>query len=364
MTLQPATLAVLAGRGRETGDPLNRPPVFASAFRAGGDHDYARAANPSWEAFEQVLGALDGGSAVAFGSGIAAAAATLDLVRPGGRVVAAASAYFEVRHLLDDREQAGRLSATYVDPLDTAALLAAAEDADLLWLDALANPGLDVPEVDLIAAALRDRETKLVVDATLVTPILMRPLELGADIVIHSATKFIGGHSDLLLGAAVARDRELAERLRSGRTMAGAVPGTMDTWLGLRGIRTLALRIERGSRTAAVLAGRLLEHPAVLSVRYPGLADDRAHDPARRMMSDFGAVLAFELDRGRCADLVCEGVEVITHATSLGGVETLIERPGRWHPGAVVAPGMLRVSVGCEDPEDLWRDLEHALAAA
>ena len=362
--MQPATLAVLAGRGCETGEPLNRPPVFASAFRAGGEHDYARAANPTWEAFEEALGALDGGVAVAFGSGMAAAAATLDLVRPGGRVVAAASAYFEVRRLLEDRENSGRLTTTYVDPLDTAALLAAAEGADLVWLDALANPGLDVPDVDLIAAGLRRGETKLVVDATLVTPILMRPLQLGADVVIHSATKFIGGHSDLLLGAAVARDRGLAERLRSGRTMAGTVPGTMDTWLGLRGIRTLALRIERGSRTARELAEHLVRHPAVRAVRYPGLAGDPAHVPMQRLMSSFGAVLAFELDRAAHADSVCARVQVITHATSLGGVETLIERPGRWHPGAVVAPGLLRISVGCEDPGDLWRDLERALAAA
>jgi cystathionine gamma-synthase len=360
--LSPATVAVVAGRPSRAGAPLNQPPVFASAFGAGEAPGYARESNPTWEAFERTLGELEGGESVAFASGMAGATAVIDSLADGAKIAVARSAYLEVRRLLSERAGRGRLRVDEIDPLDTETAIAAARRADLVWLDALANPSLDMPELDRILPAADAAGTTAVVDATLVTPILLRPLELGASVVVHSATKAIGGHSDLMLGAAVARDGGVAARLREARTAAGAVPGTMEAWLALRGIRTLPLRIERGTASAAVLAERLRRHPEGSAVRYPGLAGDPANATAARLLRGFGAVVSFEVAGAASADAVCAAVEVITHASSLGGVETVIERQSRWHAEPSVPNGLLRLSVGCEDPEDLWRDLEHALA--
>jgi cystathionine gamma-synthase len=358
------TRAVIAGRGDATpGSPLNGPPVFASAFRAGGEHTYSRDGNPTWEAFEEAIGDLEGGSAVAFSTGMAAAAAAIEALPPTARVLLAGPTYVEVRRLLAEREAAGRLRLTEVDATDTRAVLDAMPDADMVWLDSISNPGLEVAEADVIGRAARGLDAVLVVDSTLATPFNQRPLELGADLVIHSATKYIGGHSDLLLGVAIAADPSRGARLADARTMLGAVPGTLEAWLGLRGLRTLPLRIERGTASAGVLAERLAEHPAVAGVRYPGLASDPAHPIAGRVLDGCGAMLCFEVEGGeRAADAVCERVEVIAHAGSFGGVETLIERQGRWHSGPGIPAGLLRLSVGCEHPDDLWADLERAIA--
>lgn len=361
--LDRSTLAILAGRGEPVaGAPLNCPPVLASAFRAGGERTYARDGNPTWEAFEEAIGALEGGTAVAFSTGMAAAAAVIEALPPTARVVVADSAYVEVRRLLAEREAAGRLRLTHVDATDTSAVVEALPGADMVWLDSVSNPGLQVAEVDVVARAARRVGAVLVVDSTLTTPFNQRPLELGAELVIHSATKYAGGHSDLLLGVAVAADPARAARLADARTILGAVPGTLEAWLGLRGLRTLALRVQRGTESAAVLAGRLAEHPAVARVRYPGLASDPSHRIATRVLDSFGAMLSFEVEGGeRTADAVCERVQVIVHASSFGGVETLIDRHGRWRAGPAVPDGLLRLSVGCEHPDDLWRDLDQAL---
>lgn len=361
--LKPATVAIVAGRPRDAGEPLNQPPVFASAFGSGEGPGYSRRANPTWEAFERALGELDGGTAVSYGSGMAAAAAVLDSLEVGAHVLVADSAYVEIRRLLAEHTRAGRLRTTEVDALDPVGVAAALDGADALWLDAIANPSLDVPALDEILAAARRAGVLSVVDSTLATPFLLRPLALGADLVLHSATKYIGGHSDLVLGAVVARDPRLATRLRESRAASGAVPGTMEAWLALRGVRTLPLRIERGAASAAVLARRLHRHETVMAVRYPGLPEDPSHANAARLLPAFGGVISFELDGAERADAVCGAVEVITHASSLGGVETLIERQARWHAEPSVPDGLLRLSVGCEDPEDLWRDLERALCA-
>jgi cystathionine gamma-synthase len=361
--LEPATLAVIAGRPEGAGEPLNSPPVFASAFESGEGRGYARRSNPTWEAFERGLGALEGGEAVGFATGMAAVTAVIESLSPGARVVCAGSAYVEVRELLSERAALGAIDLRLVDPLDTAAVLGALERADAFWLDAISNPLLDVAELDRILPAARRARVLTVIDSTLATPALVRPLRLGADVVVHSATKYIGGHSDLLLGAAVCRDPRRAAALGELRARRGAVPGTMEAWLGLRGLRTLPLRVERAVTSAGLLAGRLPAHRAVTSVRYPGLPGDPGHERARRVLDGFGAVVSFELaDAGR-ADRACREVEVISHASSLGGVETLIERQGRWQRERHVPPALLRLSVGCEDPEDLWRDLDRALSA-
>jgi cystathionine gamma-synthase len=363
--LDPSTLAVTAGRaGRVPGVPLNVPPVLASSFHAGSGQSYARDGNPTWQAFEDAIGTLEGGTAVAFSSGMAATSAILEGLAPTGHVIMAESAYSEAREMLAEREASGRLRSTYVDPLDVDAVKTALPGADVLWLDAVSNPCLDVCELDVLAKAAREEGVLVVVDATLVTPVLQRPLALGADIVVHSATKAIGGHSDLLLGVAVARTQAAATRLDDARTMFGAVPGVLETWLALRGLRTLPLRVERAQESAALLALEMARREDLRWVRYPGLARDPAYTTAKRLLDGPGTMLAFEVEGGiERAEAICESVELITHAASLGGVETLIERHGRWCSAAHVPSALLRLSVGCEHPADLWRDLERALAA-
>jgi cystathionine gamma-synthase len=361
--LRPATRAVLGGRPSRPGAALNQPPVFASAFTGDAGVGYARQSNPTWEAFESALGGLEGGTAVAFGSGMAAAGGIVETLAPRAKALVAETAYLEVRELLASRSRHGQLQVELVDAQDTGAVLEALPRADLLWLDAIANPGLELPELDVVLPAAGREGARTVVDATLATPILLRAIEMGADFVLHSATKYIGGHSDLMLGAAVARDPRLAAELRRVRAAAGSVPGTMEAWLALRGIRTLPLRVERACTSAAIVAERLAADPRVDRVHYPGLRTHRTSAVAGRLLAAPGGIVSFELSDAARAEAVCAAVEVITHAASLGGVETVIERQARWHTEDSVPEGLLRLSVGCEDPEDLWEDLDRALGA-
>jgi len=356
MSLDRSTVTVHAGRGpRTTGAPLNAPLVLASSFHGSG---YAREEGaPSWEALEQAIGALEGGSSVTFASGTAAAAAILETLPAAARVVGPVAGYAWTRSLLAERAATGRIVLQTVDTTDTEATLAASVGADLLWLETPSNPLLEVAELDRLCAS----GTRVAVDSTFATPLLQRPLELGAALSLQSATKFIGGHSDLLLGVVSTRDGTLLERLRHARAQFGATPGALEAFLALRGLRTLPVRLERSQATALTLASRLSSHAAVSAVHYPGLAGDPGHERARRFMDGFGAMLSFELHGGaELADAVCARVEVFTHAKSLGGVESLIDRRARF-TGSSAPPSLLRVSVGCEHPEDLWRDLVQAL---
>ena len=359
--LRRATLAVHAGRGeRAEGDPLNPPLMPAATFRGS---RYARnEGTPGWEALEEAVGALEGGTAVAFASGMGAIAVVLEELPPGARIVVPHDGYTGTRALLGAREAAGKAEIVRVDIADTDAVLHACAGADLLWIETPSNPLVAIAELDVLVDGAHDAGALVAVDSTLATPLLQRPLEFGADVVVHSATKFIGGHSDLLMGIAVTRDAALAEHLREGRRLLGTTPGALEAYLALRGLRTLPVRLERGQASAGELALRLSAHPAVQHVRYPGLAEDSGHERARRLMDGFGAVLSFEVTGGAAhADRICGRVEVLTNATSLGGVETLIERRARY-PLELAPEGLLRVSVGCEDVEDLWRDLDRALA--
>jgi cystathionine gamma-synthase len=376
------TALIAAGRPRgEAGAPLNVPIVLASNFHAAAANpssdgvqqdgvrldparEYSRDdSTPSWEAFEAVMGEVEGGHAVAFSSGMAAAAAVVDLLPLGARVVAPTDCYTGVAGLLADGQRQGRWSVQRVDVTDTATAAHAAATADLLWLESPTNPLLDVADLPALCAATRG-DGLVAVDNTFATPLLQQPLTLGAHLVVHSATKFLGGHSDLLLGVVIAAREELADRLRRRRQLAGATPGALETYLAVRGLRTLAVRLDQAQRNAAELAKRLATHAAVTRVRYPGLPDDPGHARATAQMRGFGAVLAFELPDAAAADTVCSALTVITAATSLGGVESTIERraklPGQEH----VPPGLLRLSVGCEHVEDLWDDLASALARA
>lgn len=368
---RPQTALIAAGRSAdEPGQPLNVPIVMASSFRAdrGGRSEspgYSRdGGTPGWRALEEVVGELEGGEAVAFASGMGAAAAVLDLLPAGARVVAPTDCYLGVGALLEEGQRLGRWHVDLVDITDTAAAVAAVRRADLVWLESPTNPLLGIADVPALCAAARDGGGLVAVDNTFATPLLQQPIALGADITVHSATKFLGGHSDLLLGVAVASSPELGQRLRHRREIAGAVPGALETFLVLRGLRTLALRLDQGQRSAADLARRLTGHPGVTRVRYPGLPDHPGHARACAQMSGFGALIGFEVPSEVAANTLCDSVRVIRSATSLGGVETTIERRAKY-PGQEHLPaGFLRLSVGCEHVEDLWDDLASALDQA
>lgn len=346
--LRPSTVAVTAGRPEHVPDaPLNTPITMASTYVAGGDLEYGRYANPTWTALEDVLGELEGGRCLTFASGLAAVATVLDLVGTGATVVAPRHAYNGTVMQLADLEARGRLRAELVDITDTDAVVAACEDAALVWLESPTNPALEIADIPAICRAAHDAGAYVVVDNTFATPMLQRPLEDGADLVVHSATKYLAGHSDVLMGALVTRDEELYAVLKGRRDLVGAIPGAFEAWLTLRGLRTLHLRVERAQANAAELARRLVEHPAVAEVRYPG----------------FGGIVSVVLAQGAmAADLLTHKTRLWVHATSLGGVESTFERRRRWKTEPASIPeGLVRMSVGIEDVEDLWDDLRRAL---
>jgi cystathionine gamma-synthase len=365
--VEPETWAVMAGRGASgAGAPLSVPPVLASNFELGGERAYSRDdATPTWEAFEELLGGLEGGDAVAFASGMGAIAAVFDLLPVGATVVLPDDCYQGVAGLAAAGAQQGRWSVTCVGVQDTQRWLELAADADLLWLESPSNPLLTVADLPAICAARRRGDALTVVDSTLATPLAQRPLGLGADLVVHSATKYLCCHSDLLLGAVVAADETHFAALREARELGGATPGALESYLCLRGLRTLPLRLERAQHNAGVLAERLSDHADVSEVRYPGLPSHPQHQRSRDTLAGAGFMLTFRVRGGAArADALVDAVRVLTHATSLGGVETTLERRARYRAERGVVPDdLLRVSVGCEHVEDLWADLQQALAS-
>jgi len=347
-SLSPATVAVTAGRPAHDPDqPFSVPVTFASTYVAGGDVEYGRYGNPTWTAFEEALGALEGGRCLSFASGLAAVATVLDLVGQDTKVVAPRHAYNGTTMQLADLEARGRLRSHLVDVTDTDEVVAACADASLVWLESPTNPALELCDIPAITRAAHDAGAYVVADNTFATPILQRPLEDGVDVVLHSATKYVAGHSDVLMGAVVTRDDELYAALKGRRDLTGAVPGPMEAYLALRGLRTLPLRVERAQANAQELVRRLREHPAVGEVRYPG----------------FGAIVAIVLAQGAlAADLLTRKTRLWVHATSLGGVESTFERRRRWKSEPATIPdALVRLSVGIEDVEDLWTDLRTAL---
>ncbi|MGD9755533.1 MAG: PLP-dependent aspartate aminotransferase family protein [Acidimicrobiia bacterium] len=357
------TRAVAAGRPDGPGAPLNEPLVPASNFLLDGARAYARDdGTPTWAAFEAVVGALEAAEAVAFGSGMAAIAAVFDLLPVGAHIVWPDDCYQGVAGLIAQGERLGRWRATRLAVQDTDAWCAAAASADLLWVESPSNPLLTVADLHRIAAAPRPSGSILAVDNTLAGPAAQQPLELGADVSVQSATKHLGGHSDLLCGVAATRRAELAERLRHNRELHGATPGALETYLATRGLRTYPLRAAASAASAVELAHRLAGHHRVELVRYPGLASHPTHDVARRQLAHYGSVISFDVVGGAAAaDAVCARVGLVRHATSFGAVESTIERraavPGQEH----LPPGLLRLSVGIEHTDDLWADLDAAL---
>lgn len=364
------------------GGPVNSPVVMSSTFQQGGRLMYGRDGNPTWESLEEVLGGLEGGSALVFASGMAAIAAVMEMLPVPGRVVVAGDAYNGPRRFLTDVSGRGRLRFRTVDVTDTAATLTACAevveapgrpsgapgqfgDRGLLWLESPTNPLLAVADLEALIDGAHQLGMDVAVDNTFATPLLQRPLDLGADVIVHSATKLLAGHSDVVLGATVVRRDDLVESLAVRRSLHGAIAGPWEAWLVLRGVRTLSVRVERAQANAGELARRLAKHPHVETVRYPGLPDHPGHALACRQMRGFGTMVAFDVAGGAvAAEAVVGAVRLATAGTSLGGVETLIERRGRWAGEQGLPPGLLRMSVGIEDVEDLWRDLDMALQVA
>jgi cystathionine gamma-synthase len=345
---QPSTIAVTGGRPqREPDAPLNTPVTFASTYVAGGEVEYGRFGNPTWTALEETIAALEGGRCLTFASGLAAVATVLDLVGQGGKVVAPRHAYNGTVMQLADLEARGRVVTQLVDVTDTDAVVEACRDAALVWLESPTNPALEIADVATITAAAHEAGAYVAFDNTFATPLLQQPFEHDVDVVVHSATKYLAGHSDALLGALCTRDDELYGVLKGRRDLLGAVPGPMEAWLVLRGMRTLHLRVERAQANAQALVPRLRAHPAVGEVRYPG----------------FGAMVSIVLAEGAlAADLLTRKTSLWAHSTSLGGVESTFERRRRWKLEPTTIPdALVRLSVGVEDVEDLWDDLRTAL---
>ena len=379
--LAPQTRVVHLGRPpRVAGGPLNPPVELSTTLHAASDGtgdappdviNYARPGVPTWQALEQALGDLEGGSALLLASGMAAVGAAVQVVldervdrdrRPV--VVAPTHGYSGTLGLLEHLQATRRIELVRVDPADTGAILAAVDGADLLWVETPANPTMEITDLTAVCEAARRAGARSVVDSTYATPLLQNPLALGADVVVHSLTKAIAGHSDVLMGATITADDALARALHAHRTRSGAVPGPFEAWLALRGLRTLDVRLHRAQDNARVLAERLQDHPAVLRVRYPGLVTDPGYEVALRQMRGPGTLLAIDLADARAAEALAAATRVWTHATSLGGVESLLERRRRHRAEARTVPeGLVRLSVGIEHVEDLWTDLARALDA-
>ena len=367
----PDTVVVAAGRPPHTIDqPVNPPIVLSSTFHSlgapgEGEKVYGRFTNPTWDPLEETIATLEGCElpALAYASGMAAVAAALSLLPAGGTIVIPSHAYNGSLALVSELQATLGLTVRHVDLADTEAAVAAFAGADMAWLESPTNPMLEVADLPMLLAAARAAGVLSVVDNTFSTPLRQRPLAQGADVVVHSATKYMGGHSDVVLGAVVTGSPELRSRLHTMRTLHGAIPGPFEAWLTLRGIRTMALRLDRAEANAMELAVRLSTHPAVSRVRYPGLPGDPGHQRAAAQLDGFGAILCIEVEGGgAAADAMLARLRLWTPATSLGGVESLAERRRR-HQGEpeTVPENLVRLSVGIENVEDLHADLAAAL---
>ncbi len=346
--MQPSTKAVTAGRPQRLPDnPVNTPIVPASTFHAGGPIEYAREGNPSAAAFEEALGSLENGAATVFSSGMAAANAILDLIPLGGTVIATTNTYTGVSVRLKELSERGTINLVLLPAMDSEAMVAALPQADFLWLESPTNPLLDEVDLTSILTAAKAHNVTSVVDNTFASPVAQQPLNMGADYVLHSVTKILSGHSDLLMGAVVTSDPQLTEDIRIRRILLGAMPSAFDCFLALRGLRTLFLRFEKSESNARAITETLRNDSRVSRVRYPG----------------WGTIAAIEVVGN--ADHVCQATKVWTYATSLGGVESLLERRRRWPLESHTVPeNLIRLSFGIEHPDDLWIDLHAALNKA
>ena len=339
-------------------------PVPASTYHLSVEESaaydtYGRSSNPTWRQVESALTLFEGAaSALAFGSGMAAVTAVLRaLCKPGSALVVPSDGYYQIR----------RYASEYLAPLgvivrkvSTSDMCAAAAEADVVIVETPTNPGLDVVDLHRLAMVCRGSETTLVVDNTTATPLGQRPLLLGADLVVASATKALSGHSDLVAGYVAGSNAELMARIEAERVLAGPILGAFEAWLLLRSLGTAGLRFERQCHNALALATMLRGHPAVRSVRYPGLPDDPSYPVAVAQMRRFGGLVAIELDDAAAVQALIDRSDLLLSSTSFGGIHSSVDRRARW--GDAVSDGFARVSLGIEDADDLVADVERALS--
>lgn len=375
-----ATRAIHAGQHPDPSTGAIMPPIYATSTyvqKSPGEHqgyEYSRTQNPTRQAYERCIADLESGSdGFAFASGMAATATILELLDSGSHIVAMDDLYGGTRRLFDGvRKRSAGCEFSFVDMTDIAALEDALRDnTRMLWVESPSNPLLRIVDFAAIARLVESRDILVVSDNTFATPCLQRPLELGCDIVMHSATKFINGHSDIIGGIAITNDADLAERLAYLHNSIGAIAGPFDSFLALRGIKTLDVRMERHCRNAARIAAWLEQDSRVESVLYPGLASHPQHDLARAQMSDFGGIVTFFIKGGLDdARRFLERCRIFALAESLGGVESLVDHPAIMTHASVpeerrhelgISDQLIRLSVGIEAVDDLIADLDQAL---
>lgn len=344
------TSAITAGRPPVTTDaPMNPSVVLTSTFHSGGPIGYGRYGNQTWTSLEEAISELEGGHTLAFSSGMAAISAVFSILPIGAPIVASNQGYSGVMSLLNSFHASGRLEVRFVDVVNTQEVIDAMKGAALVWLESPTNPCLDVADLPTLINAAKKLGIGVAVDNTFATPLVQNPLAMGADIVMHSVTKFLSGHSDVLMGSLSISDPALFKRLHDSRSFNGSIPGPFEAWLALRGLRTFPLRFNKSQENAKELVQRFGNHPKITRVRYPG----------------FGAIVSFEVDgTPEQTQKVCDSSKMIAHATSLGGVESLWERRRRWPiESATVPEQLIRLSVGCEHVDDIWDDITGALSA-
>jgi cystathionine gamma-synthase len=368
------TLAVHTAGDPESGTGAVTPPIHLSTtFRHTaegiplGPHAYTRQSNPTQSRLEEALAALEGGeAALVFGSGVAAGVAVLQAMEPGSHVLFHHDIYYTFRTIAQEYLGRWGIEWSFADLSDPSAARAALRPATrLVWAESPTNPMMQILDLAAIARAAHDAGALFLVDGTFATPALQRPLSLGADLVLHSMTKYLGGHSDVQSGAVVfAKRGALHDRVSHGRHILGPVASPFSSWLILRGIRTLSCRMERHSSNALALARGIESHPRVASVLYPGLASHPGHEVAARQMAAFGGMMSIRVKGGRAAAVATASkVKLFVNATSLGAVESLLEhRVSLEGPDSTTPDDLLRLSVGLEHPEDLIDDLRQALA--
>jgi cystathionine gamma-lyase len=348
---------------RRAGDPLAPPIVPAATFhlpgREAARHHYGRNGQPTWDTVEERLALLEDAEAVAFPSGMAAVtAALMAALKAGDRAVIPADGYYVTRLL---GQVLGGFGLRVVEVPTAGYATADFAGAAVVYIETPSNPGLDVVDLPAAIARAHAAGARVIVDNTTMTPLLQRPLDLGADLVVAADTKAPAGHSDVLFGHVAGRDPALVGRVRDWRRISGAVPGPFEAWLVHRGIETLELRLARMCASAQTVAERLAAHPRVRALRYPGLPSDPAHAVARRQMAGFGFLIGLELDGEAAAAAFLAACPLLAQSTSFGGTHSSADRRARW--GDAVAPGFLRLSVGIEPVEPLWAAIEAALAA-
>ncbi len=376
--MNPQTRLIHSGKDRDPYTGASSIPIYQTSTFAQPDpdhpgaYDYARSGNPTREALEQAIATLEGGATgLAFSSGMAATSSVLLLFKPGDHLVVGNDIYGGTYRVLTQLFKRWQLEVTFADSTDPLAIRQAIQPATrALFVETPANPLLSITDLRAMAAIALEHDLLAITDNTFMTPYLQRPLELGFDIVVHSATKFIGGHSDLIAGLAVTRDASLGRHLKAIQNSFGAILGPQDSWLALRGLRTLGVRLDAEQKTAAGIARRLQSHPAVKRVFYPGLTDHPGRAIHEQQCSGSGAVLSFELADKAAVLRLLKQAKLAMPAVSLGGVESILSYPAMMSHAAMpreerlkrgITDGLVRLSVGLESEHDLAADLESAL---